>query len=135
MLPTLWPGDLLTVQSLGAEEVEPGEIVLYMRSDRFFVHRIVSKNLGSGQCVADYPGRLHVRRMIRPIGRSELLGKVTEVQRSGLDISAGAKAFAHPPASGVWCFVTGVCSGALDCGSGITAAMARSKVHSSEQHQ
>lgn len=81
MLPTLWPGDLLTVQCLGAEEVEPGEIVLYMRRDRFFVHRIVSKKLGPedgslitrGDCMsADDP----------PLGRNELLGKVTEVQRS-----------------------------------------------------
>jgi signal peptidase I len=82
MLPTLWPGDLLTVQCLREEEVEPGEIVLYMRSDRFFVHRIVSQNPGQdngslitrGDCMpADDP----------PIGRSELLGKITEVQRSG----------------------------------------------------
>ncbi len=81
MLPTLWPGDLLTVECLGAEEAEPGEIVLYMRSDRFFVHRIVSKNLGQdnaslitrGDCMsADDP----------PIGSSELLGKVTAIQRS-----------------------------------------------------
>ena len=56
MLPTLWPGDLLTVQCLREEEVEPGEIVLYMRSDRFFVHRIVSQNPGQDNAVADYPG-------------------------------------------------------------------------------
>lgn len=81
MLPTLWPGDLLTVQCLRTEEAEPGEIVLYMRRDRFFIHRIVSKNLGQedaslvtrGDCMsADDP----------PIGRNELLGKVTEIQRS-----------------------------------------------------
>lgn len=82
MLPTLWPGDLLTVQSLPAEEVEPGEIVLYMRYDRFFVHRIVSKDpnrddaslVTRGDCM---PGD------DLPIGRNELLGKVTEVQRLG----------------------------------------------------
>ena len=81
MLPTLWPGDLLTVQCVRTEEAEPGEIVLYMRSDRFFVHRIVSKNLRQdnatlitrGDCM---PGNDPA------IGRNELLGKVTEIQRS-----------------------------------------------------
>jgi hypothetical protein len=81
MLPTLWPGDLLTVQCLRTEAAQPGEIVLYMRRDRFFVHRIVSKDLSQedaslvtrGDCMsANDP----------PIGRNELLGKVTEIQRS-----------------------------------------------------
>jgi hypothetical protein len=82
MLPTLWPGDLLTFECLRAEEAEPGEIVLYMRSDRFFVHRIVSKKLSldntslvtRGDCMPDNDP---------PIGKNELLGRVTEVERSG----------------------------------------------------
>ena len=82
MLPTLWPGDLLTVESHRPEQVEPGEIVLYMRGDQFFIHRVVSKNLAQdeaclitrGDCMSeDDP----------PVGRSELLGRVTKVQRSG----------------------------------------------------
>ena len=101
MLPTLWPGDLLTVQCLRAEEAEPGEIVLYMRSDRFFVHRIVSQNLSQdnaslitrGDCMpADDP----------PIGRNELLGKVTEIQRSDSVFLPARQAFAHAPASGLY---------------------------------
>jgi hypothetical protein len=83
MLPTLWPGDLLTVRAVGPEQVEPGEIVLYMRQDRFFVHRVVSKDLTRegaplvtrGDCMSENDPR---------IGRSELLGKVTEVERSGV---------------------------------------------------
>jgi len=31
MLPTLWPGDLVTVQSCSFEQVDPGEVVLYVR--------------------------------------------------------------------------------------------------------
>ena len=45
MLPTLWPGDFLTIQSRSAEQIEPGEIVLYMREGRFFVHRVKSKSV------------------------------------------------------------------------------------------
>jgi len=82
MLPTLWPGDVLTIQSVRPEQVEPGEIVLYMRQDRFFIHRIVSRDptrdtaflVTRGDCIfEDDP----------PVGRSELLGKVIEVRRSG----------------------------------------------------
>lgn len=82
MLPTLWPGDLLTVQSFRPEQVEAGEIVLYMRQDRFFIHRVVSPKVTPGEarlvtrgdCMpADDP----------PVGKNELLGKVTEVQRYG----------------------------------------------------
>jgi hypothetical protein len=82
MLPTLWPGDVLTVQSVRPEQVEPGEIVLYMRDDRFFIHRIVSTDLtqdkaflvARGDCMfEDDP----------PVDRSELLGRIVEVRRAG----------------------------------------------------
>jgi signal peptidase I len=82
MLPTLWPGDILTVQSVCPEQVAPGEIVLYMRQDRFFIHRIVSTDLNRnkaflvtrGDCMfEDDP----------PVDRSELLGRIVEVRRAG----------------------------------------------------
>ena len=100
MLPTLWPGDVLTVQSVRPEEVEPGEIVLYMRRDRFFIHRIVSADLKRdkaflvtrGDCMfEDDP----------PVDRSELLGRIVEVRRAGSKFHPGAKAFILSPAPGV----------------------------------
>src|SRR5882724_7209688 len=45
MLPTLWPGDFLTVQSRRAEQIEPGEIILFMREGKFFVHRVKNKSV------------------------------------------------------------------------------------------
>jgi len=84
MLPALWPGDLLTIHSLPPERAEPGEILLYMRQGRFFIHRMVGKNLAvseaepflitRGDCT---PGN------DPPVSGSELLGKVTEVRRAG----------------------------------------------------
>jgi Peptidase S24-like len=82
MLPTLWPGDLVTVESRQREQVGPGEIVLYMRQGRFFIHRIVSRDLTGdavllatrGDCMfEDDP----------PVRSSEVLGKVTQIWRSG----------------------------------------------------
>jgi signal peptidase I len=82
MLPTLWPGDVLTVQHVRPEQVELGEIVLYTREGRFFIHRIVSQDLSDdamflltrGDCMSAADP---------PVGRGELLGKVIEVRRSG----------------------------------------------------
>jgi signal peptidase I len=82
MLPTLWPGDVLTIQSVRPEQVEPGEIVLYMRHDRFFIHRMVSKDLTRGKALLVTRGDC-ILEDDPPVGRSELLGKVIEVQRSG----------------------------------------------------
>ena len=43
MLPSLWPGDLLTIQSAAYDELVPGDIVLVLRDNRFFVHRLVER--------------------------------------------------------------------------------------------
>jgi signal peptidase I len=82
MLPTLWPGDVLTVQSVRPEQVEPGEIVLYMRQDRFFIHRIVSRDLTCDKALLVTRGDC-VFEDDPPVGRSELLGRIVEVRRPG----------------------------------------------------
>jgi hypothetical protein len=88
MLPSLWPGDLLTIQSsqpgrfashIKPSEIKPGEIVLYVREQRFFIHRVVRNDLkcngfliSRGDCMAeDDP----------PVQSHELLGKITAIRR------------------------------------------------------
>jgi signal peptidase I len=80
MLPTLWPGDLLTIHSLRPEQAKIGEIVLYMRQGRFFIHRVASRDatldetplITRGDCMSEDDS---------PVGRHELLGRITEVRR------------------------------------------------------
>lgn len=43
MLPSVWPGDLLTIQSAGFDEVVHGDIVLVLRDNRPLVHRLIHK--------------------------------------------------------------------------------------------
>ena len=43
MLPTLWPGDILTVEAQSSDRVQVGDVVLFARADRFFIHRLVRK--------------------------------------------------------------------------------------------
>ena len=75
MLPTLWPGDCLTIQSYNFEDAETGDLVLYARGGRLFVHRVMRKcRLGEthslitrGDCMTEEDP---------PVEENDLLGKV-----------------------------------------------------------
>ena len=79
MLPTLWPGDLVTVQSRTFEQVQAGEIVLYLREGLFVLHRAVRKLAGEEPLLVtrgdSMPGN---DPRVKPC---ELLGAVTGIQR------------------------------------------------------
>jgi hypothetical protein len=83
MLPTLWPGDLLTVQFLEPEQALIGEIVLYMRQGRFFIHRVVKQGAALGETALITRGDC-MSEDDPPVGRRELLGKITEVRRGSV---------------------------------------------------
>ena len=80
MLPTLWPGDCLTIQSHSFEQVQPGDLVLYVRSGRFFIHRVVRKYrfdernflVTRGDCMAEEDP---------PVLERDLLGKISAIHR------------------------------------------------------
>jgi signal peptidase I len=79
MVPSILPGDLISVQRADLSEISPGEIVLYLHDGRLFAHRAVART-GSN----DDP-RLITRgdRLSHndPLVSSlELLGRVTSVQ-------------------------------------------------------
>jgi signal peptidase I len=80
MLPTLWPGDLVTIESRKLEQVRPGEIVLYLRQGRFFLHRAVKKVAAGGEELLQTRGDSMPGSdpLVRP---SEVLGAVTGIQR------------------------------------------------------
>jgi len=43
MLPTIWPGDVLAIESARCDAPKIGDIVLVVRTGRFFVHRLIGK--------------------------------------------------------------------------------------------
>jgi signal peptidase I len=87
MLPTLWPGDLVTIESRKFEHVHPGQIVLYLREGRFFLHRAVSK-VAAGKEEWLLTRGDSVPGNDPPVRPSEFLGTVTGIQR-------GASVVAH----------------------------------------
>jgi len=80
MLPSLWPGDLLTIQSAAYDEVVSGDIVLVMRDSRFFVHRLVERRRVQ-DCLSWITRGDAMRHNDPPVGASELLGRVAGVRR------------------------------------------------------
>jgi hypothetical protein len=76
MLPSIWPGDVLVIESTVDTELLPGDIVLVARDDRFFVHRLIKRHgsrwITRGDAVPQND----------PAARaSELLGRVSAVHR------------------------------------------------------
>jgi signal peptidase I len=86
MIPSIYPGDLLTVRSESVTNARSGEIVLFLLGGRFFVHRVMRK----------WPQRDRVLFATRgdalpqedpPVDASQLLGRVTAILRYGKRIN------------------------------------------------
>jgi signal peptidase I len=80
MVPSILPGDLVSIQRARISEISSGEIVLYSREGRLFVHRVVA-------CTNSPEQPLLITRGDRldhndpPVYSAELLGRVTSIQR------------------------------------------------------
>jgi len=80
MLPTLFPGDILTVKVEPLAEIQAGDVVLFERQGRFFIHRTLRH-------VRRASGSLLVTRGDsmphgdEPVTADELLGKIVSVER------------------------------------------------------
>ena len=90
MVPSILPGDLVSVERIKMENVSPGEVVLFLQRGRLFVHRVEGRSAIDGEGL---PVELHVitrgDRLLRPdppVSRAELLGRVVEVERDGCKI-------------------------------------------------
>ncbi len=83
MLPSLWPGDILTIHPQSFEQWRPGDIALYMRAGHFFIHRVITvSNSGDflivqGDCLPQPDP---------PVIAEEVLGKAVSIERNGLPV-------------------------------------------------
>ena len=97
MLPSVWPGDLLTVRRQSFSEFRPGQIVLYERgasgrlpvageNAQLVAHRIVD-------CSGDRSGQQLITRGDSlpcddaPVHEDQILGRVVSISRNGRPIS------------------------------------------------
>lgn len=84
MLPTLWPGDTLIIEQTDSSAVSPGDIVLFAREQRFFVHRMTANSLAERGIRTRGDA---MPRMDPPVSDRELLGRVVSIERNGKSIS------------------------------------------------
>ena len=95
MVPSILPGDLVSIQQANLIEISQGEIVLFLRSGRLFVHRVVRKECSA---VEEFAEACLITRGDRqqqddaPVSSSELLGRVVSVERGNRKIELGRKA-------------------------------------------
>lgn len=77
MLPTIWPSDLMDIETCSFSQISPGDVVLFTRDDRFFIHRVLEKCESSlttrGDALAETDPPIHA---------SQVLGKVTALRRA-----------------------------------------------------
>lgn len=90
MLPALWPGDLLFLESNFSEPLRPGDIVLFQRDGRFFIHRVVRLSSRSGNEEVITRGDCMAEEDL-PIAKPDVMGRVREIRR-------GEKAMIPPAA-------------------------------------
>lgn len=85
MFPSVWPGDILIVQSTTAADVRQGDILLYKRNSRLFAHRVVKKN--ESEQGAEVLTRGDAMQVSDPVVLDqEVLGRIRLVVRNGRKI-------------------------------------------------
>jgi signal peptidase I len=94
MVPSILPGDLVSVERIEMENVAPGEVVLSLQNGRLFVHRVVGRSTIAGEGLS---GELHLitrgDRLLHPdppVSRAELLGRVVRLERDGRKVTLQA---------------------------------------------
>jgi signal peptidase I len=88
MLPTLWPGDLLSIESSSSRQVCAGEIVLYERDGRMFVHRVVQVSVDGDGAITTRGDCMPGNDL--PLSPTGILGRVTELRRRNQRITIPA---------------------------------------------
>ena len=92
MLPSLWPGDVLTVKRELVDHIAVGEIVLWERDGRFVAHRVSRRiSLPGNTCLVTRGDALGHED--DPVTSRELLGKVVSVERAGRCLPEVPKCF------------------------------------------
>jgi hypothetical protein len=90
MLPSVWPGDVLTIRSIASTEISPGDIVLVLDRDRLVIHRLLGRHMDpslqawmtKGDSMPDDDP---------PTSHFALLGRVVSIRRGARELTPGRK--------------------------------------------
>lgn len=76
MLPCIWPGDVLTIQSTQTVDISAGDIVAVQRNGRWTVHRVRRRSATQLVMRGD-----SISKNDPPVPLEEVIGKVVSVSR------------------------------------------------------
>src|SRR5437016_11724093 len=93
MLPTIWPGDIACVSRVVA--YRPGDVVLFSRNGRLFVHRVVE--MSGGAVVTRGDSMLDADP---PVAVSDGLGRVESIERGGSRVAMAERVSGGQRAAG-----------------------------------
>jgi len=104
MVPTLLPGDVLSVERAPLRDILPGEIAVFARDAYIVTHRVVARDGDSPAARLITRGDC-ARRADPPVRASDLLGRVVAVERNGRRVAPSARqARVHLLLARVLCF-------------------------------
>lgn len=92
MLPSVWPGDTLLIERVKADAISDGDLVLFGRDRRLFVHRVVSGGAGDATAASTIDANIDATILTRgdampqpdlPVPVRDLLGRVSFIVREG----------------------------------------------------
>jgi hypothetical protein len=87
MFPAILPGDVICVERASFDRVSEGDVVLFHRDGRLFAHRAV-RTAGDAIDSGVLTRGDAMRSADAPVTESELLGRVTSIDRNGRCIDA-----------------------------------------------
>jgi signal peptidase I len=102
MAPSILPGDLLVIQKAGIDEISPGEVVLFSREGRLFIHRVADRKVSfTAESLEESILITRGDRLCQddpPVSSRELLGRVVCLERGRRKIEL----LARPDGSRGW---------------------------------
>jgi hypothetical protein len=84
MVPSILPGDLISIQRAALHDISLGEVVLFSQGDRLFLHRVVNRHVAKSADISESCLITRGDRLCHddpPICSVELLGRVVSIQR------------------------------------------------------
>jgi signal peptidase I len=90
MVPSILPGDFVSIRRAKLQDISQGEVVLFLRNGQLIIHRVVGRKAAA---TADSPGESRlitrgdrVRQDDPPVSSLELLGRVFCIERGFLKL-------------------------------------------------
>jgi hypothetical protein len=94
MVPAILPGDLVSVHRANLQDISLGEVVMFLREGRLFVHRVVARKVAACENDPDEPFLItcgdRLRHQDPPVSELELLGRVVSIERDHREVKLPA---------------------------------------------